>query len=137
MSRSIQIAQWKCAFSLAMLAALGLENAAHAETLDPASALTGKAGGLTAEQVAKKATATSFAAEQKRQEVVAAAANLDRAVYDFIPRLSGTASYFRLSEVESEPLGNIVVAPGSETLLGGEGASYGLEARSLLLLIAK
>jgi isoamylase len=32
---------------------------------------------------------------------------------------------------------NIVVAPGSETLLGGEGTSYGLEARSLLLLIAK
>ncbi len=113
MSRSFPIAQWTCAFSLAMLAALGLSNTARAQALDPASTLTGKPGGLTAEEVAKKATATSFAAEQKRQEVAAAAASLDRAVYDFIPRLSGSASYFRLSAVDSEPLGNVVVAPGA------------------------
>jgi glycogen operon protein len=32
---------------------------------------------------------------------------------------------------------NTVVAPGSETLIGGEGSSYGMEGRSALLLIAK
>jgi outer membrane protein TolC len=44
---------------------------------------------------------------------MAAAANLDRALYDFIPRLSGSASYFRLSKVESSSLGTVVVAPGA------------------------
>jgi isoamylase len=32
---------------------------------------------------------------------------------------------------------NTMVVPGSEALIGGEGVSYGLEARALLLLIAK
>lgn len=32
---------------------------------------------------------------------------------------------------------NTVVAPGSEAFIGGEGTNYGLQARSLLLLIAK
>ena len=32
---------------------------------------------------------------------------------------------------------NTVVAPGSEALIGGENTVYGLEARSVLLLIAK
>ena len=32
---------------------------------------------------------------------------------------------------------NTVVAPGSETLLGGQGTSYGLNGRAMLLLIAK
>jgi isoamylase len=32
---------------------------------------------------------------------------------------------------------NTVVAPGSEAFIGGEGTGYGLQARSLLLLIAK
>ncbi|HKY35605.1 MAG TPA: TolC family protein [Polyangiaceae bacterium] len=113
MSRSITVRQLKCAFVLALLSVLALETTAQAAELDPTAALTGKPGGLTAEQVAKQATATSFATEQKRQEVQVAAANLDKAVYDFIPRLSGSASYFRLSKVESSSLGNLVVAPGA------------------------
>jgi glycogen operon protein len=32
---------------------------------------------------------------------------------------------------------NTVVAPGSEAIIGGEGTSYGLQARAVLLLIAK
>jgi glycogen operon protein len=32
---------------------------------------------------------------------------------------------------------NTVVAPGSETLIGGENTVYGLNARATLLLIAK
>jgi outer membrane protein len=113
MLRSIKIGCSKCAFTLALLGALALSKTAQAEAPDPANALTGKAGGLTSDQVAKKATATSYATEQKRQEVAVAAANLDRAVYDFVPRLSGSASYFRLSDVEAQSLGNLVVAPGA------------------------
>jgi outer membrane protein TolC len=113
MSRFIKARQLKCTFALALLSVLALQTAALGAELDPAAALTGKPGGLTAEQVAKKATATSFVTEQKRQEVVVAAANLDKALYDFVPRLSGSASYFRLSKVESAPLGNLVVAPGA------------------------
>src|SRR5262245_56442730 len=86
---------------------------AHVEPRDPAALLTGKAGGLTAARVAEQAVVTSFAAAQKAQEVEAAVANLDRALYDFMPRLSGQVSYYRLSEVESPSLGTLVVAPGA------------------------
>jgi outer membrane protein TolC len=76
----------------------------------PAALLTGKAGGLTAEHLADRALATSFAAEQKRQQVVAAAANLDRALYDFMPRLSGQVSYFRLSAADAPSLGPLAAS---------------------------
>jgi outer membrane protein TolC len=85
----------------------------RAELHDPAALLTGKVGGLTAAQVAERALATSFVAEQRRQEVEVAAANLDRALYDFMPRLSGQVSYFRLSEVEAPSVGILVAAPGA------------------------
>src|SRR5687768_17197630 len=113
MYRSITVRQLTCTFALALLSVHSLAATAHAAELDPTAGLTGKAGGLTAEQVAKKATATSFATEQKRQELEVAAANLERALYDFIPRLSGSASYFRLSKVESSSLGNLVLAPAA------------------------
>jgi outer membrane protein len=113
MSRSIKVRQSTCIFALALLPVLALENQARAAELDPAASLTGKAGGLTADQVAKQATATSFATEQKRQELEVAAANLEKALYDFVPRLSGSASYFRLSKVESSSLGNLVLAPAA------------------------
>lgn len=113
MSRTITVTQLTCTFALALLPLFGLERQAQAAEVEPTTALTGKAGGLTAEQVAKRATTTSLAAEQKQQEVAAAAANLDKALYDFIPRLSGAASYYRLSKVESASLGNVVIAPGA------------------------
>jgi outer membrane protein len=124
MSQSITDYQLKCTFALALLSVLALDTAAHAADLDPTATLTGKAGGLTAEQVAKKATATSFVTEQKRQEVEVAAANLDKALYDFIPRLSGSASYFRLSKVESTSLGNLVVAPDAAPGPIGPGQTF-------------
>jgi outer membrane protein len=86
---------------------------ARAEPRHPAALLTGKAGGLTSDRFAERAVATSFAAEQKRQEVEVAAAHLDRALYDFMPRLSGQVSYYRLSEVESQSIGTLVAAPGA------------------------
>jgi outer membrane protein TolC len=91
----------------------GAVGAPRAEPRHPAELLTGKAGGLTSQRLAERAVVTSFAAQQKQHEVEAAAAQLDRALYDFLPRLSGQASYFRLSEVEAPSLGNLVAAPGA------------------------
>ncbi|MGQ0798659.1 MAG: alpha-amylase family glycosyl hydrolase [Pseudomarimonas sp.] len=46
--------------------------------------------------------------------------------------------WYRVTDTASWNDGpNMVVAPGSEALLGGEGTNYGLEGRSVLLLIAK
>ncbi len=46
--------------------------------------------------------------------------------------------WYRVTDTASWNDGpNMVVAPGAEVLLGGEGTSYGLEGRSVLLLIAK
>jgi outer membrane protein len=86
---------------------------ARGELRHPAALLTGKAGGLTSDRFAERAVATSFVAEQKRREVEVAAAHLDRALYDFMPRLSGQVSYYRLSEVESPSIGTLVGAPGT------------------------
>lgn len=114
MSRSFKARQVRCTLLLTGLSICTVHVTAHAsEELEPARALTGKAGGLTAEHVAARATATSFAAEQKRYEVAVAAENLDRAVYDFIPRVTGQASYFRLSPASSASLGTLVAAPGA------------------------
>ena len=114
MYRSSTVRLVLCVLFLTALSLLGLAHTAIAQELEPAAALTGKAGGLTSEQVAKRARATSFSAEQKKHEVEAAAAQLDKTLYDFFPRLSVSFSYARLSEVESSSLGNIVVAPGAE-----------------------
>ena len=113
MSRTIMARRVKCVSMLAALSALVFHGAALANEIEPVKALTGRPNGLTVDQFAKKASMTSFAAEQKRQEVIVAAENLDRARYDFIPRLAGQISYFRLSEVESSSLGNVVMAPGA------------------------
>jgi len=124
MSRTVTARQWRCALSLAtalfiptpLLAQSPLPAAAEqpdaagsseaerptrAEPGHPAALLTGKAGGLTSERLAARAVATSFTAEQKQKEVEVAAANLDRALYDFMPRLAGQVSYYRLSAVDS------------------------------------
>ena len=47
-------------------------------------------------------------------------------------------SWYRVTDTASWNEGpNSVVTPGTEAFVGGEGTSYGLEARSVLLLIAK
>lgn len=114
MFRSIKARQVRCTLLLTGLSIQAVHFTAHAaEELEPARALTGKPGGLTAEQVAARATATSFAIDQKRHEVAIAAESLDRAVYDFVPRLTGQASYFRLSRADSGSLATLVAAPGA------------------------
>ncbi|HEX5687125.1 MAG TPA: glycogen-debranching protein, partial [Ideonella sp.] len=47
-------------------------------------------------------------------------------------------SWYRVTDTATWNDGaNTIVAPGSEAFIGGENAVYGLEARSMLLLIAK
>ena len=69
-------------------------------------------GGLTAEAVAARAAATSFDAAARRSELVRAAADVDRAMAAYLPRLTTTARYARLSNIPKSELGNLLVAPG-------------------------
>jgi outer membrane protein TolC len=68
-------------------------------------------GGLTAEETARRAEATSFEVEARRADLEAAAAAVDQALLGYVPRLSGTARYVRLSSIETPIAGNIVAAP--------------------------
>lgn len=128
MSRTIRVCQVTCILALAPIGSIGLASGvAHAAE----TALTGKVGGLTADQVAARALLTSPAAEQKEHEVAAARAQLDKAIVDFIPRLSTTASYTRLSPVTNPPLGNLVVAPSPGPAAGQELFAAPVSVRSL------
>ena len=121
MFRSFMVRQSTCALVLGLLVAPGSVHAATppAESpvtsplADPAGTLTGKKGGLTAEGLATRATDTSPTAARQRQEVEAAEAQLQKASYDFIPRLSGTAAVARLSPVNNS-LGTVVASPGAQ-----------------------
>src|SRR5882724_2237707 len=73
----------------------------------------GVLGGLTADEVARRAVATSFDVKARKAELVSAAADVDSALLAYLPDLSVSASYLRLSDVGTPNLGSIVVAPGS------------------------
>lgn len=67
------------------------------------------AAGLTEEEVARRAASTSPLTEEKKRDVEAAVAQRDKALSDFFPRLSLSASYFRLSPVTNAPIGNFEI----------------------------
>lgn len=111
-----------------VLVVLGLPAAAVAQSA-PASApasqpldarITGQitpGSGLTADEAARRAKATSFDVVAEKEQVAAAQAAVDQAKTGYIPRVSATARYTRLSEIDSASLGNLVVAaePGPVT----------------------
>ncbi len=72
-------------------------------------------GGLTADQVGARAGATSFAAKSSEESVRAAAARVDVAWAAFLPRLTGTARYTRLSDFSPPSLGSgsLVATPAA------------------------
>lgn len=74
-------------------------------------ALVAQPGGLTAAEVALRAKETSFEVRGRIEEVRAAAAEVDRAVQGFLPRLSVLGRYTRLSSLETPTLGHVVAAP--------------------------
>jgi outer membrane protein TolC len=72
----------------------------------------GISGGLTSDDVARRAVATSYSLEASRAKVAVAAADVDRAFAAYIPKLTLLARYTRLSKVDSESEVNVVGAPG-------------------------
>ena len=71
----------------------------------------GKPGGLTSDTVATRAAATSFDVKSKRDDIEAAAAQVDQALVGYFPKLGLTARYTRLSPIAVPGLGNLVLAP--------------------------
>lgn len=69
--------------------------------------------GLTADRVAERAEATSWDVAARREEVRAALAAVEEAKAAWIPQVSLSAGYTRLSSIEQPALGNLVVAPGA------------------------
>ncbi len=63
------------------------------------------AGGLSADQVARRAAATSYRAAAQGQALAAAEARLDQALVAYFPKLTVTASYTRLSPITPPTFG--------------------------------
>jgi outer membrane protein TolC len=77
-------------------------------------AVVGHSGGLTSNHVAERATATSLDLEAQRQNVIAADAAVQQAFIAFFPRLSGVASFARLSNLPAASLGTVAAPlPGA------------------------
>jgi outer membrane protein len=69
-------------------------------------------GGLTANEVARLGATTSYNVRARQAELRAAAARVDEALVGYFPRLTLTASYTRLSEIDND------LATGGGALLG-------------------
>src|SRR5690349_2524964 len=65
-------------------------------------------GGRTAELVGARAGRTSYTAKASEESVRAAAARVDGAWAAFLPRLTGTARYTRLSDFTPPSFGTVV-----------------------------
>jgi outer membrane protein TolC len=82
------------------------------ETLESRlSTLVGRPGGLTADEVARRAEATSFDVRQRYHELQAAAAGVDQALVGYFPRLNLGLRYTRFSPIGIQSLGNSLAAP--------------------------
>ena len=71
-------------------------------------------GGLTADQAAARARATSVDVKTRQAESHVAHANVDQAALGFIPRVTAKGSYTRLSDIGVQSFGNLIAAaPGT------------------------
>jgi outer membrane protein len=96
-----------CKWMVLAVAALGTTARAQSETVPESSStrldeLVGRPGGLRADDVAARAVATSPDVRRHTEQIAEAAAQLDRALYAFLPRFSGSAQYTRLSSIGSQ-----------------------------------
>jgi outer membrane protein TolC len=80
---------------------------------DLIAAEVGTPGGLTADEVARRAARTSPTVVARNEDLLAAGAEVDRAVSAYVPQVSLQASYTRMSDTGSGSVGNIVAAPGA------------------------
>ena len=67
--------------------------------------LVGRSGGLTANQAAERAVATSAEVRTQESEITVADADVDKVLYTSLPRLGLLARYTRLSPVGAESFG--------------------------------
>jgi outer membrane protein len=92
--------------------ATGAEN--EAATLQTRlGSILGRPGGLTSAVVATRAEATSFDVQARREELDAAAAQVDQALIAYFPRLTATGRYTRLSPIDPPVFGNSVATDRS------------------------
>jgi outer membrane protein len=77
----------------------------------PAAVQSQAAVKLTADDVARRALASSFEVEAQAHELEAARAGVDQANAGYYPKLTAAARYTRLSNVDNAALGNLVLAP--------------------------
>jgi len=87
------------------------DNDEAATLVSKLGSVLGKPGGLTSDTVATRAAATSFDVRSKRDDIEAAAAQVDQALVGYFPRLNLTGRYTRLSPIAVPGLGNLVVSP--------------------------
>ncbi len=77
-----------------------------------------RSGGLTADEAGRRAARTSSDVRAKNAAVIAAAADVDKALIAYAPRLTLSARYVRLSPIDAPSLGpdnaNLVVTPAGE-----------------------
>ena len=73
---------------------------------------TSQGSGLTSDEVVKRAKATSFELRGEQEKIRAATAAVDQALAGYIPRLTVTGRYTRLSSITQGDLGTLVAAPG-------------------------
>jgi outer membrane protein TolC len=71
--------------------------------------MVARPGGLRAADVASRAAATSYDLRQKREELLAAAAQVDQALVGWFPRLGLLGRYARLSSIDAPVLGNVIL----------------------------
>ncbi|HMI85146.1 MAG TPA: TolC family protein, partial [Polyangiaceae bacterium] len=95
------------------LAQAGPQNAPAAGSESEAATLQsklgsvlGRPGGLTSAVVGSRAEATSFDVQARREDLEAAAAQVDQALVAYFPRLSATGRYTRLSPIDVPSIGN-------------------------------
>jgi outer membrane protein len=83
-------------------------------------------GGVTSAQVGERAAATSWTAKANEETLRGAAALVDQALASFLPRLSGTAKYTRLSKFTPPSISFLTPAQAADLPGGPTGPLAGL-----------
>ncbi len=92
----------------------------------PSDLTQARPGGITADQVGERAAATSWTAKANEEALRAAAALVDQSLASFLPRLSGTAKYTRLSNFTPPAISFLTPAQAADLPGGATGPLGGL-----------
>lgn len=91
---------------LALVPSLAFAQEAPGTSIDLEAVLRGEGSGLTADEAAARAVQTSPQVDRARAQVRTARAGAERALYQFIPRLTFGFRYTRLSEIDQASVFN-------------------------------